>query len=186
MLGPPSAPDHIGPFRFAHFLGSGSYGAVWRATHTSFGLDVAIKVVPKAALEGDGSRVRFLREVALLQRMDHPCISPVFQMLEDDASHYVVMEYAPGGSLLLLVEGGGALPELLARHYFVQLISVLEYLHSDLQIAHRDLKAENVVIDKHGNIRLIDFGFARSVPDESRACACGSARIFRQGGSALP
>jgi serine/threonine protein kinase len=179
-------PDSIGSYKFAHFVASGNYGAVWQASHIILHLDVAIKVVPKTAVESDDSRMRFVREVTLLQKMDHPFISPLFQMLEDDLNHYLVMEYVPGGNLLSLIQEHGCLSEGLARHYFMQLISVLDYLHSEQEVAHRDLKAENLVIDRYQNIRVIDFGFAHSFSDGSLAAACGSARIFSWGPFPVP
>jgi serine/threonine protein kinase len=168
-------PERIGSFKFRSFIASGNYGAVWKATHTVLNIDVAIKVVPKIALESDDSRMRFVREVTLLQRMDHPFISSLFQILEDDLNHYLVLEYVPGGNFLNLIEECGCPNEGLARYYFAQLIAVLDYLHSEQEVAHRDLKAENIVIDKYGNIRVIDFGFAHSFSDQSFSPICGSA-----------
>jgi serine/threonine protein kinase len=102
-------------------------------------------------------------------------------MLEDDLNHYLVMEYVPGGNLLGLIQERGCLSDGLARYYFMQLMSVLDYLNSEQELAHRGLKAENIVIDKNQSIRVIDFGCAHSLSDGSIAAPCGSASILLRG-----
>jgi len=89
------------------------------------------------------------------------------------------MEYLPNGNLLSLVSNSAQMPEVIARHYFVQVIVALEYLHNDLHIAHRDLKAENIVLDRYYNIRVVDFGLSHlfTEDDPSLMSSCGSARI---------
>jgi serine/threonine protein kinase len=170
----PLIPSAIGNFKFREVLGTGGYGVVWRATHTLLNVDVAIKVVEKIRLDQDDSRTRFSREVGILQKMDHPFVPALIQTLEDDLNHYLVMEYLPHGSLLPAGQGG-VLSESVARHYFVQLIVVLDYLHNELHIAHRDLKAENVVLDRYDNIRVIDFGLSNSFSlDRPMQTPCGS------------
>lgn len=86
------------------------------------------------------------------------------------------MEYVDNGNMLDFVNTNGELSEDHARHYFCQLISVLEYLHQRKQICHRDLKAENVLLDLNYNIRLIDFGLSNifSEEDPFLKTACGS------------
>jgi serine/threonine protein kinase len=91
------------------------------------------------------------------------------------------MEYVPGGNLFGLIQERGCLSEGFARYYFMQLMSVLDYLHSEQEVAHRDLKAENTVIDKNQTLRVIDFGFAHSLSDVSIALPCGSAGILSRG-----
>jgi serine/threonine protein kinase len=170
----PLIPSAIGNFKFQDVLGTGGYGVVWRATHNILNIDVAIKVVPKIRLDQDDSRAGFSREVGILQKMDHPFVPALIQTLEDDLNHYLVMEHLPHGSLLP-AGVGRVMSESVARHYFVQLIVALDYLHNELHIAHRDLKAENVILDRYDNIRVIDFGLSSSFSlDRPMETPCGS------------
>jgi serine/threonine protein kinase len=86
------------------------------------------------------------------------------------------MEFAENGNLLDYVNNNGRLSEDQARRYFAQLISVLEYLHRELKVAHRDLKCENVLLDRYNNIRVIDFGLSNQFTDINPrlSTACGS------------
>jgi serine/threonine protein kinase len=107
--------------------------------------------------------------------MDHPFISKLFDVIETDQFAYLVMEYAERGTILRYVNEYGRLPEVQARRYFSQLLSALEYLHDVRKVAHRDLKAENVLLDRHSNIRVIDFGLSNTFCENvGLGTACGS------------
>jgi serine/threonine protein kinase len=107
--------------------------------------------------------------------MDHPFIAKLFEVIESDGYTFLVQEFAERGSLLDLVNKGGRLCEVQARRYFSQLICALEYLHSERMVAHRDLKAENVLLDRNLNLRLIDFGLSNTFClDSEFSTACGS------------
>jgi 5'-AMP-activated protein kinase catalytic alpha subunit len=111
-----------------------------------------------------------------MRQITHPFFSKLFYVTDDGANYYIVQEYAPGGSLAERIHESGPLSELQVRHYFIQLISALEYLHKAQHIAHRDIKGENILLDDHNNIKLIDFGISRafvSANDRFKS-ACGS------------
>ena len=86
------------------------------------------------------------------------------------------MEFIEKGNLLEFVNKTGKFDENTAKYYFSQIISVLEYLHNEKQIAHRDIKCENVLLDKYNNIRIIDFGLSNSFNSKSpnMETTCGS------------
>lgn len=173
---PDSLPVCVGNYTLVEEIGRGSYGVVYRAQHNSSKLDVAIKVISKSRIEQQGAQMRFAREIHLMQRMEHPLICNLFQILEDSAFHYIVMEFVPNGDLRSLIADTKKLDEMTARRYFIQIICVLEHLHHDLRIVHRDLKAENLLLDRNNNIRLIDFGLSNAFSDQSPCLktACGS------------
>jgi serine/threonine protein kinase len=100
-----------------------------------------------------------------------------FENFDDDEYHYCVMEAVSGGSLATHVRANGPLTESHARRVFLQLIYALEYLHGTSCVPHRDLRPENILLDKHGNLRLIDFGLAGSVTGERAITAYSSPSV---------
>jgi serine/threonine protein kinase len=155
-------------------LGSGAFASVWLARHVITHLEVAMKVIAKSSLDSTEARTRFAREVGFLKKMHHPFIAEFFEWIEDDRFHYLVMEYAANGSMSDFIAERSRLNELQARHYFSQLISVIDYLHNQRMVAHRDLKGDNILLDRHNNIRVIDFGlsnqFTRADPELKSHC----------------
>jgi serine/threonine protein kinase len=155
-------------------LGSGSFAVVWLARHRPTGSLAAIKIILRISIESHSYLTQFTREISFLKQLDHPFISELFDVLEEEHAYYLVMEYCEHGSILNFVNSQGPLEEGRARRYFCQLISALDYLHNVKFIAHRDLKAENVLLDRNDNIRLIDFGlsnaFTKGTPTLMTAC----------------
>lgn len=172
------APDktRIGNYLMVRQIGSGSFASVWLAQHIKTELQVAIKIINKNKIESANSKTRFNREISLLKQMQHPFISEFYESIENDQNFFLVMEYAENGNLHDFINSKGRLNELQARHYFSELISVLEYLHGEKRVAHRDLKAENILLDRYNNIRVIDFGLSNVFSDSHQELktACGS------------
>ena len=166
----------VGDYKLLSPIGEGSFATVRLAEHKVTRLKVAVKIVPRSRFSDPESQTRFQREVALIKDLDHPFIAEFFELIEDSENFYVVMEYVENGNMLDFVNRNGELSEDQARRYFFQLVAVLEYLHDVKRIAHRDLKAENVLLDRHDNIRLIDFGLSNifSADDPYLKTACGS------------
>jgi serine/threonine protein kinase len=157
-------------------VGSGAFASVYRAHHKVTNYMVAIKVISKEGMTTEVARTRLRREIAFLEKMEHPFVAEFFQVIESDQDYYLVMEYVENGNLLNYVNTHGRLAEDQARRYFAQLVSVLEYLHVELKVAHRDLKCENVLLDRYNNIRVIDFGLSNQFSDinPKLTSLCGS------------
>jgi serine/threonine protein kinase len=167
----------VGNFILDKRLGAGAYAVVHRAHHEALQLEVAVKIIPKYHFCDPETRTPLMRELALMRQIRHPFISRLFQSCEDDDNFYLIQELADGGSLLDFIQQHERLPEAVARRYFSQLLLAVEYLHFEQMIVHRDIKCENILLDKHGSsIRLIDFGLSRlfSDFDEEFQSACGS------------
>lgn len=173
----PSAPRE---FILESRLGSGSFASVWVAMHVNLRKKVAIKIISKHSVRSPKTRLRFEREAAIHKEIQHPHIASLFSVTENILNYYLVMEYIPGGSLHQKIATTGRLTEMEAHHYFVQILSALNYLHNEKHIAHRDLKADNIVIDQNNNIRLIDFGFSKYFQNENDPLTtlCGSPSMF--------
>jgi hypothetical protein len=169
----------IGQFELDQPVGSGAFASVWRAHPVSCpSIPVAIKIILKANISTPIARTRLTREVSLLRKLRHPFIAEFFELIDDTerGSYCIVMEHIDHGNLLEYVNTHGRLSEDQARCYFTQLIWVLEYLHFEMRVAHRDLKCENVLLDCHNNIRVIDFGLSYQFPEShpELTTACGS------------
>ncbi|CAH1231236.1 TSSK1B [Branchiostoma lanceolatum] len=167
-------------YRLGVTLGDGSYGCVKRAFSVRLEKDVAVKIINKR-VAGKDFLQRFLpRELAIVQRLKHPNIVKVYQIIDTPDKVYTVMEEAPHGDLLEYVQTRGAMSERRARETFRELAEAVSYCHAQ-DICHRDLKCENILLDAHGHVKLTDFGFARDAPSDDRGrptlsqTYCGSA-----------
>jgi serine/threonine protein kinase len=162
-------------FILEEFIASGSTGSVWRAHHILSGTRVAIKIVPKARLSTVTAQTRLQREIQLLKRIDQPFVVKLFQVFDDSENYFLVQEYSENGNLRDVVHRNCRLAEAHARRFFIQLLSALEYLHDEMRIVHRDIKCENILLDRHDNVRVIDFGLSREFADrQNLSTICGS------------
>jgi serine/threonine protein kinase len=152
----------VGDYVFEERLGQGGFGTVWLARHTPTHLAVAIKVISKARAREEADRARVFREADFLRSIHHPNIIAFYDFLEDASNYYLVLEVAENGTLLETISASRTIGELMAKKYLRQLLSALRYLHTTCHIVHRDLKCENVLLDRGFNIRLIDFELSRS------------------------
>ncbi|XP_019639168.1 PREDICTED: testis-specific serine/threonine-protein kinase 2-like [Branchiostoma belcheri] len=156
-------------------IGEGSYAKVKSASSERLHCKVAIKIIHKSLAPQD-FREKFLpRELSVLTKVDHPHVIKVHEIMEMGPRVYIVMDYAGHGDLLEYIQLHGALPESKVRVMFRQLLTGVQYLHSQ-GIVHRDLKCENILLDSKNNIKISDFGFAREFRQgELSRTFCGSA-----------
>lgn len=154
-------------------IGTGAFSCVYKAKHLITNMDVAIKIIPKKSFPEN----IFLRELSIMKKIMHPFCVTLYEYIEDENNYYLIIEYIEGKTLLdLLNNTTEGSPEYAARHFFCQLISALDYLHNICNFIHRDLKVENIMIDRYNNIRLIDFGLGNSFDPKNPLLktACGS------------
>lgn len=142
-------------------LGSGGMGDVFLGRDRQTNQSVAIKQLKQELINESPEAVeRFIREADALARLNHPNIVKVLATLQERDTHYIVMEYVPGGSLRSLMDEKGPLPLNQALHIALDLADALTRAHR-LRIVHRDIKPANVLIAADGTPRLTDFGVAR-------------------------
>lgn len=158
-------------------VGAGSFASVYSAVHLKTGRDVAIKVVSKARLLEDDCPIHCIEnEIAIMKKLDFPLIAAYIDHFEDSSCHYIVLEHAQGISLFEKLEDGPVLMEDCARNYFAQLLLTFDYLHNRAQVAHRDIKPDNIMIDAYDRIKVIDFGLSKDFTGGTGmfTTACGS------------
>ncbi|XP_013421518.1 testis-specific serine/threonine-protein kinase 1 [Lingula anatina] len=156
-------------------LGEGSYAKVRAAFSKNYNRRVAMKIINRRRAPRD-FLARFLpRELEIIQKLDHPNIIKTFDIMEFGQKVFISMEIAGHGDLLEFIRLRGAIPEETAKIMFLEFVDAVDYLHCN-GVTHRDLKCENILIDVHNNIKLSDFGFARTFTDgEFSRTFCGSA-----------
>lgn len=142
-------------------IGTGSYATVKLARSTRHGGDVAIKIVSKIQAPQDYLKKFLPREIEVVRGLKHPNLIRFLQAIETTHRVYIIMEFAENGSLFDMIRNQGSVEETRARHWFMQLLSALQYCH-ERGVVHRDIKCENLLLDSGYNIKLSDFGFARA------------------------
>ncbi|KAM4742580.1 LOW QUALITY PROTEIN: serine/threonine-protein kinase SIK2 [Anableps anableps] len=166
-------PVRVGFYDIERTLGKGNFAVVKLARHRITKTEVAIKIIDKTQLDAVNLE-KIYREVQIMKMLDHPHIIKLYQVMETKNMLYLVTEYAKNGEIFDYLAKHGRLSELEARRKFWQILSAVEYCHNR-NIVHRDLKAENLLLDGHMNIKIADFGFANFFqPGEPLATWCGS------------
>ncbi|XP_051265034.1 MAP/microtubule affinity-regulating kinase 3 isoform X2 [Dicentrarchus labrax] len=149
---------HIGKYRLLKTIGKGNFAKVKLARHIPTGREVAIKIIDKTQLNPT-SLQKLFREVRIMKILNHPNIVKLFEVIETEKTLYLVMEYASGGEVFDYLVAHGRMKEKEARAKFRQIVSAVQYCHQK-HIVHRDLKAENLLLDADMNIKIADFGFS--------------------------
>ncbi|ORX59159.1 Pkinase-domain-containing protein [Piromyces finnis] len=145
-------------------LGTGSFGRVHLVKHKETGKYYAMKVLVKRQIIESKQVEHTINEKKILESLNHPYMVNLVGSFKDNRNLYIVLEYVCGGELFSYLRQCKRLPNHVARFYAAQVVLAFEHLHSN-DIIYRDLKPENLLIDKNGNIKITDFGFAKHVPD---------------------
>uniref|UniRef100_A0A665UMF9 non-specific serine/threonine protein kinase n=1 Tax=Echeneis naucrates TaxID=173247 RepID=A0A665UMF9_ECHNA len=154
---------HIGNYRLLKTIGKGNFAKVKLARHVLTGKEVRcnaqhhICMVHVTTL--DVYFLQLFREVRIMKMLNHPNIVKLFEVIETEKTLYLVMEYASGGEVFDYLVAHGRMKEKEARAKFRQIVSAVQYCHQKC-IVHRDLKAENLLLDADMNIKIADFGFS--------------------------
>jgi eukaryotic-like serine/threonine-protein kinase len=157
----------LGHYRAGEQLGRGGMGEVYVADDISLGRKVALKFLPEA-FTGDPERVaRFEREAKLLASLNHPNIAAIYGLEQAEGKRFIVMELVKGETLARRLSKG-ALPLDEALGICRQIAEGLEAAH-EKGVIHRDLKPANVMITEGDKVRILDFGLAKALSDETLA-----------------
>ena len=156
-----------GRYVLGEVLGRGAFATVYRVKDKQLSVDRAAKVLAPArdARDEDVKR-RLVKEARALQRLDHPAIVKVFDSGEHDGATWVVMEVVEGGTVADRLEYEGVFSPEQATRIGLELLAALQVAHES-GIIHRDIKPSNVLLTRDGQPKLVDFGIARIVDDET-------------------
>ncbi|XP_033757951.1 serine/threonine-protein kinase SIK1-like [Pecten maximus] len=163
----------VGFYDIERTIGKGNFAVVKLGKHRITKSEVAIKIIDKTQLD-ENNLQKIYREVQIMKLLSHPNIIKLYQVMETKNMLYLVSEYAPNGEIFDYIARHGRMTELEARKKFWQIILAVEYCHNH-HVVHRDLKAENLLLDANMNIKIADFGFGNFFKTgEHLATWCGS------------
>ncbi|XP_036715597.1 serine/threonine-protein kinase SIK3 isoform X4 [Balaenoptera musculus] len=166
-------PARIGYYEIDRTIGKGNFAVVKRATHLVTKAKVAIKIIDKTQLDEENLK-KIFREVQIMKMLCHPHIIRLYQVMETERMIYLVTEYASGGEIFDHLVAHGRMAEKEARRKFKQIVAAVYFCHCR-NIVHRDLKAENLLLDANLNIKIADFGFSNLfTPGQLLKTWCGS------------
>jgi serine/threonine protein kinase len=148
-------------FEILELIGQGGMGAVYKVRQKDLDRIVALKILPPAIGQSAESSNRFSREARALAKLNHPGIVTLHEFGQQDGLYFILMEFVDGVNLAQLMKTGRIAPrEALA--IVPQICDALQYAH-DQGIVHRDIKPENILLDRHGRVKVADFGIAKVV-----------------------
>ncbi|OIW11962.1 hypothetical protein TanjilG_02169 [Lupinus angustifolius] len=163
--GPPSSVI-FNKYEMGRVLGQGNFAKVYYGRNLVTNESVAIKVIKKEKLKKERLVKQIKREVSVMRLVKHPNIVELKEVMATKTKIFLVMEYVKGGELFTKVNKG-KLKEDVARKYFQQLISAVDFCHSR-GVTHRDLKPENLLLDENEELKVSDFGLS-ALPEQKRS-----------------
>ena len=164
-------------YKYGRLIGQGAFGKVNLGLNVLTGRVVAIKSFNKKNLDSPNNEnmKKIIYETNLMRKLNHPNITKILEMFEDEKYILIIMEYINGGNLFSFVKKRRKLNEKISKFLFKQIILGIKHIHSQ-NIVHRDVKLENILIDLNNTIKICDFGIGRilSSPDELLHDQCGT------------
>lgn len=168
-----------GRYKLVAPLGEGGMATVYRARDLRLNREVAVKMLREELTQDTGFLARFEREAQIVASLAHPNIVPVYDVGEEEGTHYIVMEFVRGRTLRDAIDAGGPLEAPRAAGILERVLDALAYAHSQ-GLIHRDIKPHNILLAPDGTPRLADFGIAHLVDGSTTRTAAilGSAHYL--------
>ncbi len=172
---PAPVPERLGEYRVVRLIGRGGMGAVYRAVHVRLGREVALKVVPPERARA-AAAARFQREVSAHGKLDHPNVVRATDAGEADGVAFLVMDLVDGIDLDRLVRACGPLPVADACELARQAAVGLHHLTGH-GLVHRDVKPSNLMLDRRGEVKVLDLGLAAATDRLPDAALTGDGQV---------
>lgn len=169
-----------GRYQIIKKIGSGGMAIVYLAKDLSLDRKVAIKVLRDEYTEDSTFRRHFQKEAVAIAQLSHNNIVGIYDILTEDENMCLVMEYVEGETLKDKINRDGAIPWQLVVKYGIQIANALSYAHAN-QIIHKDVKSQNILIDKDDNVKITDFGISQMMNNTTithNKGVLGSAHYF--------
>jgi len=147
-------------------LGVGTFGKVRLVRDKASQRIFAMKIISKSKVMQYNQQEHIISEKNILAEVDHPFLIQLIATFKDTERLYMVLEYCPGGELFTLLQRHKRLKEEHCVFYAGSVMLAFEYLH-EISVIYRDLKPENLLLDKQGYIKICDFGFAKRIKDRT-------------------
>ncbi len=155
-------------YKYGRLIGQGAFGKVNLGLNILTGRIVAVKSFNKNNSELTGDNMKKIKyETDLMKKLNHPNITKILEMFEDEKYFLIIMEYINGGNLFSFVKKRRKLSEKTAKFLFRQIILGIKYIHEQ-NIVHRDIKLENLLIDLNNNVKICDFGIGRKINSKNQ------------------
>jgi serine/threonine protein kinase/Tfp pilus assembly protein PilF len=163
----------LGNYEIESLLGRGGMGVVYKAHQISLNRPVALKILPPTLISDPSYIKRFQREAQAVAKLSHPNILHIYDVGEDKDLHFFSMEYIEGRNLDEVLQEKGCLDADEAVRIITQAAQGIEHAHRN-GIIHRDIKPSNIILDELGNVKVMDFGLARSTAERSKLTQSGT------------
>jgi eukaryotic-like serine/threonine-protein kinase len=159
----PAVGQQLGHYELIRQIGAGGMGEVYLAQDTKLSRQVALKFLPRELTANEQAKKRFLREARVAATLDHPNICTIYEVGEEDQHSFIVMQYIEGETLAdrICHQALGLSASLTIA---VQIADALSEAHAR-KIIHRDIKPQNVMLSTKGQVKVLDFGLAKVLPD---------------------
>lgn len=154
-------------------IGTGTFGRVCLVQDQDTSHYYALKVLAIADILRLKQTEHVKNEKNILKSVKHPFIVSMYWTYHDDAFLFMLFEFATGGELFSYLRNAGHFSNTTANFYAAEITSALEYLHNE-NIVYRDLKPENLLLDRDGHLKITDFGFAKRLTDRLTWTLCGT------------
>ena len=148
-------------YKLVEKIGEGGMGEVFRGVDINLDREVAIKVMAPWLARSPEILQRFRKEAVVLAKLNHPNIATLYNFIHDGRNHYMVMEFAPGETLdVLIANCVGGLPWRYALELFMDALQAIDHAHKQ-GIIHRDIKPANMMVSERDTLKVLDFGLGR-------------------------
>lgn len=176
LVGLPSFED----FDVVKQVGTGTYGRVLLCKQKKTGRPCVIKCVNKEQSILKQQQAHLLGErdaLVTLTESRCPFVVKVYSTFQNSTTLFFETEYVPGGELFHYIQRGVGMEERTVQFYTAQLVLALDVMHSECETVYRDIKPENLLLDSNGNLKIVDFGFAKKISQGAKVWAYFSGKV---------